>query len=104
MLPEMRATHEATEETGGKNLAYIATGTVERFGPGPGKTVFDVVTDDGTLYRFTQQLDGEPFQFEPGNGDDDRAGKSGLLPEVVEAILDAEFTDDDGDPDPGWMY
>lgn len=104
MLPDMVSEYDETEEIGGKQLAFVARGAVESFGPGPDKRVYDAVTDDGAVYRFEQQRPGEPYTFAPGDGRDDRATRSGRLPGVVEAVLDADLTDEEGDPEPGWVY
>lgn len=105
MLPTMEAQHDALadREIGGKSLAFIARGSVETFTPGPDKQVFDVVTDDGVVYRFEQQRPGEPYTFAPNNAPN-RARRSGRLPGVVEAILESEFLDADGASDPGYVY
>lgn len=105
MLPTMEAHSDVLddEEIGGKRLSGTARGVVESYGPGPDKTVYDVVTKDGMVYRFEQQRPGEPFTFAPSAAPS-RASRSGRLPGVVEFILDHVFTDDDGDPEPGWTY
>lgn len=89
--------HEQAEDSGGKDLHHVARYDEPRPGPGPDRSVVDVVTDDLTVYRFSQLSPGDPWTFEPGTNRSRRSGRHGRLPGVVEAIIEAEA-------DSGWHY
>lgn len=91
-MVEITKDHRATVDVTGKQLHHIARYDEPR-PVGPDRSVLDVVTRDGSVYRFARLREGEPFKFEPGQGRDNRVSRSGRLPGVVEAVLDADLGD-----------
>lgn len=99
-MVEIQNDHDSTDEIGGKDLHHFARYEQPRPGPGPDKSVIDVVTDDGSVYRFSQLSPGDPFTYEPGqSSQDDRVSRTGRLPGVVEAVIKSETGES-----PGWHY
>lgn len=92
--------HDATGEQSGKQVHHVAQYDCVR-PVGPNKSVLDVVTEDGAVYRFEQCRPGDPWSYAPGNGSDNRQSRSGRLPGTVEAVISAETP---GKPDRGWVY
>lgn len=90
---EVQRQHSATDEIGGKDLYALVQ--YEGDSPFNPKDVIDVITTDGSVYRFSQLMDGDPWTWENRTTPDgDLSTRRSPLPKVVEAVLEVETNDD----------